>query len=107
MHYSDEQFASALNEKMGNIRYYKAVLREKRLIGARQQFSEEHKSYFEEIRELKDRIRCTWETAIRTVLSEKAAEIPVAIPAPASTSEDVPELLRQILQTLQRIEQKL
>ncbi|MEW4425869.1 hypothetical protein AB1I68_00075 [Paenibacillus pabuli] len=107
MHYSDEQFASALNEKMGNIRYYKAVLREKGLIGARQQFSEVHRSYFEEIRELKDRIRCTWETAIRTVLSEKIAENPTVLPLSENASEDIPGLLRQILQTLQRIEKKL
>lgn len=107
MHYSDEQFASELNEKIGNVRYFKTVLREKGLIGARQQFSEEHKSYFEEIRELKDRIRCTWETAIRNVLSEKVTENPTVVPVSEGLSEDVPGLLRQILQTLQRIEQKL
>lgn len=107
MHYSDEQFASELNEKIGNVRYFKAVLREKGLIGARQQFSEEHRSHFEEIRELKDRIRCTWETAIRTVLSEKVAEHPTIVPDSDNSGDDIPGLLRQILQTLQRIEQKL
>ncbi|WP_419885688.1 hypothetical protein [Paenibacillus sp. B-A-8] len=42
-----------------------------------------------------------------TVLLEKVTENPTVMPVSESTSEDIPGLLRQILQTLQRIEHKL
>lgn len=113
MAYSDYNFADLVDDKIGNVKFFKKVLREKGLIGARQQFTDEHRDYFEEVLDTKRQLHCTWETAIYKVLNDvvarkRASGVPQAAAMPTTSASDTTdELLRQILETLLRIERKL
>lgn len=69
MYYSDEDFAVKVEDRVGNIRFFKKCLRERGLIGSRQQLSDEFITTFEEIRGIRQKENSTWEKAINKVLS--------------------------------------
>lgn len=69
MYYSDEDFAAKLDEKVGNVRFFKKCLRERGLIGSRQQLSDDFFETFEKVRKVRNEQNATWEVAINNVLS--------------------------------------
>jgi len=73
MYYSDEEFAIKVNDKPGNVRFFKTLLREYGLIEARKQLTDDHVSIFEKIQQTKNAERCTWEIAMRKVLDNLGA----------------------------------
>ncbi|NIK80530.1 hypothetical protein FHS15_005720 [Paenibacillus castaneae] len=97
MFYSDEDFCEKVSEKPGNIKVFKDYLRKYQLIQPRRQLSDEHIPIFEKIRVYREKENSTWVKAMDTVLSSHGSFEP---------TEEV-ALLREILETLKRIEQKL
>ncbi|MET1123074.1 hypothetical protein ABWU59_29585 [Priestia megaterium] len=69
MYYSDEDFAVKVEDKVGNIRFFKKCLRERGLIGSRQQLSDEFIDMFREISQIRRKENSTWEKAINKVLN--------------------------------------
>lgn len=108
--YSDEEFMNKVNDKIGNVRFFKKHLRKQGLIGNRQQFSEEHVQMFEEIREYKKTHHTTWDMAfklgLQSILKEKT-HIPSSTVMSEPLQNNIENTLIEILKTLQRIEAKL
>ena len=100
MYYSDQDFANKVNDKLGNVKYFKKYLRDLDLIGSRQQLSDDYIGMFQEVSEYRSTNNSTWEIAMENVLPKYTGEF---------SNEDSNEMdtLKEILETLKRIEQKL
>lgn len=101
MYYSDEEFAAKMDDKLGNIKFFKRCLREFDLIGSRQKLSDDYFDMFQEVSLYRDQNNATWEMAMKEILPKYAQE-----------QENISEtsqiqILREILATLKNIEQKL
>ncbi|MDF0728052.1 hypothetical protein PY093_15375 [Cytobacillus sp. S13-E01] len=100
-----------VNDKIGNVRFFKKHLRRLGLIGNRQQFSEEHVKIFEGIREYKENHHTTWDIAFKEGLNatprRKTSEVPLGMIVSENRQSNLEELLIEILKALQRIETKL
>ncbi|MEW4425868.1 hypothetical protein AB1I68_00070 [Paenibacillus pabuli] len=66
MYYSDAQFAKAVDEKLGNVKFFKRVMREHGKIKPYTQFTTNHKPYFQQIQQLHKSM--IWDKAVRTVV---------------------------------------
>ncbi len=100
-----------VNDKIGNVRAYKKHLRDRGLIGNRQQFSEEHIHTFNEIKQFKITNCTTWEMAFAECLdkiqSRNIDDISFGVKIAESTPSNNEDILREILVILKRIETKL
>ncbi|WP_409276391.1 hypothetical protein V1499_22950 (plasmid) [Neobacillus sp. SCS-31] len=76
MFYSDEDFAAKVDEKLGNVRYFKKCLRERGMIGSRQQLSDDFIATFEEVRQVREKLNSTWEQAMVEVLNRDNNLVP-------------------------------
>ncbi|MDF2084637.1 hypothetical protein [Bacillus pseudomycoides] len=74
MYYSDENFALRVNEKVGNVRFFKKCLREKGLIGIHQQLSDEFIDTFKEIVNIRIQQKSTWEQAVNEIFKKEHSE---------------------------------
>lgn len=107
MYYSDEEFAVKVDEKLGNVRFFKRCLRDNGLIGTRQQLSDEHVPIFQEVCKVRDADRSTWELAIEKVLKEHLGKY-IDEDTPGNVqSGKIEGLLESILEVLERIEKKM
>ncbi|MFB5269392.1 hypothetical protein ACE41H_21785 [Paenibacillus enshidis] len=86
-------------------------MRERGLIGNRQQFSEEHIQTFNDIKEYKLTNHTTWEIAFKACLdkisSRNIEDISFGTEIAESTPNKIEVILSEILVTLKRIESKL
>jgi hypothetical protein len=109
--YTDEEFMEKVKDKIGNVRAFKKHLREKGLIGNRQQFSEEHIQIFNEIKQHKLTNHTTWEMAFKMCLAKiqnnNSEDISLGIAIAESTPNNLEDILKEILVTLKRIDSKL
>ncbi|ANC79172.1 hypothetical protein ABE65_021125 [Fictibacillus phosphorivorans] len=100
-----------VKDKIGNVRAFKKHLREKGLIGNRQQFSEEHIQTFNDIKQYKLTNHTTWEMAFKVCLDKIPNQITENLSLGTEIAESTPnkieDLLSEILVTLKRIESKL
>ena len=101
MYYSDEEFAARVNERLGNIKFFKKCLRNLDLIGTRQKLSDDHFDLFKEVMEYRELNNATWEAAMNEILPKYSQDVEVP------TEQIQLEILQEILTTLKRIEQKL
>lgn len=109
--YTDKEFVEKVGDKIGNVRTFKKHLRERGLIGNRQQFSKEHIQTFNDIKQYKFKNHTTWEMAFKACLdkvsSQKFEDISLGTEIAESTPNKIEDMLREILVTLKRIESKL
>lgn len=100
-----------VKDKIGNVRAFKKHLREKGLIGNRQQFSEEHIQIFNDIKQHKLTNHTTWEMAFKVCLdkipSKNIEDISLGIEIAESSPNNIEDILKEILFTLKRIDSKL
>lgn len=100
-----------VNDKIGNVRFFKKHLRKLGLIGNRQQFSEEHVKIFVETKEYKETYHMTWDMAfkegLKSTLNQKAYEAPLSLMVSENRESNLEGLLIEILKTLQSIDAKL
>ncbi|MFL0364628.1 hypothetical protein ACH0BF_16615 [Pseudobacillus sp. 179-B 2D1 NHS] len=101
MYYSDEEFADKVNDKLGNIRFFKKCLRELDLIGSRQRLSDDYIEMFEEVSHYREKNNSTWEAAMNEILPKYTQE------QDGSNENTQLDLLKEILATLKRIEEKI
>ena|SRR5690606_5306683 len=109
--YTDEEFMEEVKDKIGNVRAFKKHLRERGLIGKRQQLSGEHIQIFNDIKHYKLTKHTTWEMAYRAYLDkiqrQNVDEFPLTTEIAESNSNRIEDILKEILVTLKRIESKL
>lgn len=110
--YTDEEFVEKVKDKIGNVRAFKKHLRERGVIGNRQQFSGEHIQTFNDIKQYKLTNHTTWEMAFKVILDDKTprkklGDISLETKIAEPTPNKVENILREILATLKRIESKL
>lgn len=101
MFYSDEEFMSQVEDKLGNVKYFKKCLRDAGLIGSRQQLSADFISIFKEAKEYKSKNNATWAVAIESTLE------PYRQTEQDDSTSDVKDILKEILATLKSIETKI
>ncbi|WP_182103188.1 hypothetical protein [Niallia taxi] len=99
--YSDVEFAQLCNDKVGNVVVFKRVLRKYGLIGNRVQLTGKHAPLFLEAKSLHIDKHMNWMDAFITVIS------PLEEEHHDVDDQDVLSVLHEILNVLQRIEQKL
>ncbi|MBV5121521.1 hypothetical protein ACUUYQ_15105 [Bacillus halotolerans] len=98
-----------VKDKIGNVRAFKKHLRERGLIGNRQQFSEEHIQTFNDIKQYKLTNHTTWKMAFKVCVDKIQSQITDDISLGTKIAESSPneDILKEILVTLKRIESKL
>lgn len=100
-----------VEDKIGNVRAFKKYLRERGLIGKRQQLSGEHIQIFNDIKHYKLTKHTTWEMAFRACLDkiqrENIDEFPLSTEIAESNPNRIEDILKEILETLKSIESKL
>lgn len=66
--YSDQEFVEKVGDKIGNVNYFRRLLRENNRIANRQRLTDEHVELFKAAIQLKGKSKCTWEKAFKSVL---------------------------------------
>lgn len=103
--YSDLDFAHEVKNSIGNVKYMKKRLREIGKIGERQQLSDDFIEVFTTIKNYKDNNHTTWEHALDNVFKEIYGEAK-KIDNNIEDESEIKDILKEILATLKRIEQK-
>lgn len=102
MYYSDVEFVEKVNDKLGNVKYFKKRLRGLDLVGSRQKLSDDYVPIFEEVKSYKEKNNSTWEMAMDEVLPKYADNTEID-----SEDDDLLSVMKEVLITLKKIEQKL
>ncbi|HZH59923.1 MAG TPA: hypothetical protein VEY70_10170 [Metabacillus sp.] len=70
MKYQNEEFVSEVNDKLGNVKFFRAKLREKDMLKNRELLSDKHIPIFISIRNEKETNNLTWDEAMDKVLDQ-------------------------------------
>lgn len=108
MFYSDLDFTNKVNDKHGNVKFFRQKLRDIGKLEDRQKLDDQHVKLFEKIKEYRTNYGCPW---------EKAIDHELAIAYPEISSEESNELtmeeiqrennlmLRELLERVKRLEE--
>ena len=101
MYFSDKDFADKVNDKLGNVKFFKKCLRDLDLIGSRQKLSDDYIEMFKEVKAYRGQNNSTWELAMNEVLPKYTQAYD------NDSNDNQLGILKEILAALKRIEQKL
>lgn len=106
--FSDDEFTREVGDKAGNIRFFRSILRKSGLLSPREKLNDDHVKLFKKIQYFKLENRCTWEYAIREVLShEKNNSVALNNITERTSEADADFFYREILKKLTSIDEKL
>lgn len=108
MFYSDAEFMVKVNDKPGNVRFFRQKLRNFGKLQERQKLDDTHVDLFEKVKEYRSTYGCSWERGIDYIFSEA---FPEAIQQPEDLIDSEPtdislennRLLKQLLQDVTAI----
>lgn len=97
-HYSDVDFAKVVGDKPGNIIVFKRILREKGVIGNRQQLTDTHIPVFKDAKKYKGETHSIWVDAFDHTIDAYITNGKFVVSETQSQDEnnDVAELLKEL-----------
>lgn len=101
--FSDKDFVEFVNDKTGNIVFFRRKLKDYEMLSNRQQLTIEHANIFKEIKELKQQRSLSWADAMDSVIPRYASQ---SSPSHENVEEEITvlSLLHEINRSLKNIE---